>query len=335
MAGMNCFSMESPAFLFELQSAYYRYLLLKSAMGNNIFDILERPRTADQVAEILDRDVEIVLRMLLALEAMGLVEQLDGRFANSVAAGRFCAGASPECLARVIEFNDRCFGEGFRKQAGTLRPSEDSGQWGEAEFVMGMEAGRGFLCAGAVEQVVSLVKALPQFPECRSVLDLGCGSGLLGLGIAGEREDTRLTLVDFPPVLEAIRTSMEECALAGRTSLVGADLFHDNIPGTYDLIIASDSLYGAPVLADCLVRLRALLNPGGVLVLRHLEAPCDGDAAVHDALLRFGGALVGMPGYVFPAGAISKALAEAGLSLEQSLPLSYLGHGYVIHIATT
>lgn len=98
-----------------------------------------------------------------------------------------------------------------------------------------------------------------------------------------------------------------------------ADFFGDAVPGNYDVIIAADSLYGAPDLNGCPESLCRLVHPGALLLLRYLETFCDAQAGEPGALLRFGGAQVGMPGYVSPAETISAALARTGWRLSQSL----------------
>ena len=38
-------------------------------------------------------------------------------------------------------------------------------------------------------EIQKMVKELPEYPGIRKILDLGCATGLLGLGVMGERED--------------------------------------------------------------------------------------------------------------------------------------------------
>lgn len=165
------------------------------------------------------------------------------------------------------------------------------------------------------------------------MLDLGCGAGTLSLEIARTRGDLSLTLLDLPPVLEETRRVVARYGLEHRTVCVAADMFQDDIPGKHDLVFASDSLYGTGDLAGFLFRLRNNVNPGGTVVLRHLESSCDAEAPLHNALLRFGGSLIGMKGYVFPAGVIPHALERAGFVYGESRSCSCFGHAYTTHVA--
>lgn len=72
----------------------------------------------------------------------------------------------------------------------------------------------------------------------RTVLDMGCGSGVLGLTLAAERPDWHVTLADVSP--EALALAGENAATLGITnlSLVESDLFA-NLDGPFDGIVAN------------------------------------------------------------------------------------------------
>lgn len=104
--------------------------------------------------------------------------------------------------------------------------------------------GRDFLCdpralipRPETEELVEMIIArLPA--ERIEMLDMGCGSGVLGLTLAAERPDSHVTLADISE--DALSLTKENAAKLGITNitLVRSDLF-SSISDTFDLIAAN------------------------------------------------------------------------------------------------
>jgi len=77
-----------------------------------------------------------------------------------------------------------------------------------------------------------------KLPEKQRVLDMGCGSGVLGLTLAAEQPAWDLTLADVSP--EALALAEENAGLLGigDAQFVHSDLFHA-LDGTFDGIVAN------------------------------------------------------------------------------------------------
>ena len=65
-------------------------------------------------------------------------------------------------------------------------------------------------------EIQRMVRELPEYPVIRKILDLGCATGLLGLGVIGERKDISGILYDRPAMEPAIRESIRLTGLEGR-----------------------------------------------------------------------------------------------------------------------
>ena len=104
--------------------------------------------------------------------------------------------------------------------------------------------GRDFLCDARAliprpeteelaEMILKLVAGGPL-----EILDMGCGSGVLGLTLAAERPDSHVTLADLSEdALSLTRENAEKLGITNIT-LVRSDLF-SAISGTFDLIAAN------------------------------------------------------------------------------------------------
>ncbi len=77
-----------------------------------------------------------------------------------------------------------------------------------------------------------------ELPGSQRVLDMGCGSGVIGLTLAAARPEWDVTLADVSP--EALELARENAASLrlGRVSLVESDLF-SRVDGAFDVIVGN------------------------------------------------------------------------------------------------
>ncbi len=138
------------------------------------------------------------------------------------------------------------------------------------EHVLLLEPGRAF--GTGLHETTSLTAALlTEFFELyrmKSVLDVGCGSGILGL-VALVRGAARVRAVDIDP--EAVAVTRENAARNGMAERVEVDTtpVHD-LAELYPAIVANIEAATLVQLAPPLV---ARLAPGGLLVLSGILAP--------------------------------------------------------------
>jgi SAM-dependent methyltransferase len=100
----------------------------------------------------------------------------------------------------------------------------------------------------------------------RSYLDMGCGTGELTLALAGMGAG-RITGVDFLP--RSIETARAHAARigAGNVSFACADLHEWQPPQKYDVLLSFDAFEHIDDPRAFLLRMKALLAPGGVAVV--------------------------------------------------------------------
>jgi release factor glutamine methyltransferase len=77
-----------------------------------------------------------------------------------------------------------------------------------------------------------------QLPENQRVLDMGCGSGVLGLTLAAERSGWQLTLADVSPAALALAQENATQLAIDNATFIHSDLFAD-VAGPFDGIVAN------------------------------------------------------------------------------------------------
>jgi release factor glutamine methyltransferase len=77
-----------------------------------------------------------------------------------------------------------------------------------------------------------------KLPENQSVLDMGCGSGVLGLTLAAERPDWRLTHADISPDALGLARENADLLEIGDVEFIQSDLFA-SLGGGFDGIAAN------------------------------------------------------------------------------------------------
>ncbi len=77
-----------------------------------------------------------------------------------------------------------------------------------------------------------------ELPAAQHILDMGCGSGVLGLTLAAERPDWRVTLADTSPEALALARENADTLAITNTGFTHSDLF-SHLTETYDGIVAN------------------------------------------------------------------------------------------------
>jgi len=115
--------------------------------------------------------------------------------------------------------------------------------------------------------MVDAVSELPEFPSFRKMLDLGGGSGLIGMAVVAAHPSMKGVIFDLPPMVSIAEAFIKEYGMEDRMEVIGGDGFHDSIGEGYDLVLACSSLQGYKDKLDPVVKkVYDALNPSGVFI---------------------------------------------------------------------
>lgn len=149
-----------------------------------------------------------------------------------------------------------------------VRPSWEPFEPAPSDVIITLDPGQAFGTGTheSTQLVLSEVDALVRGGE--HVLDVGCGSGILGIGaVLLGAADVVATDID-PIAVEVTLENAEANGVAGRVCATRDDV--SEVPGTFELVLANIQSAILLPMAPALMRKVA---PGGTLVLSGLLAP--------------------------------------------------------------
>lgn len=127
----------------------------------------------------------------------------------------------------------------------------------------------------AKEQLEIILRVINHYkPDYNSVLDLGCGDGILGKTLLLEKKNSRGLFLDFSaPMIEAAKNNLRE--ISGRTDFYNgdlgskswADLLREKLP--VDIVISGFAIHHLPddVKKEIYHTIfKKVLSPGGIFI---------------------------------------------------------------------
>ena len=246
------------------------FKLLRGAMELNVFSHLTVPVTAEHLARDLGWH-EANTRMLLdALFSLGFVKKNADGYVNAPETGQYLVVSSEDYAGGFLTTYMQ---EGLAPLdvAKLVREGPDPAGMGQMDqqldFTRFGDAFRAAQRGCRQQEVLRIIRSLPENERLRNVLDIGCNAGLLGLAVIADMPERKGVLFDKPPLQPVIEGSIAQMGLTDRARAQGGDFLTDDLGGGYDLILAiSVMLFAKGDLPAFLKKLYDALEPGGVAV---------------------------------------------------------------------
>ena len=224
------------------------------------------PMTLEQIAGALDVRAVKLRPLLYSLVVAGLLN-VDGElFSNTPEAEHFLVQTSPGYMGGAISDLPRRWSAMLNTaesiRTGLPQAKLDFSEGSEEELERFLRALHPQTMAAARELVDRY-----DFSSCRTLADIGGGSGGMAIVIAEACPQIRATVIDLPTVTPIAHRIVRESAAADRISVSAADAIGGPIPGAYDVAVLRALIQvlspddAVPVLRN----VYSALNPGGVI----------------------------------------------------------------------
>lgn len=246
-----------------------RLKLLLTGIELHVFDHLEHPTSADDVAQTLDTHPANTQAFLDGLTAIDLVQKRQGRYQNAPLAHTFLVDGSPTYVGQMLAFMtgaDEPLEQLTRLVKEGPPPPPSTPPFSEERFSAAAAMMANTERAGDAQQAVQLVSQLPEFSSFQRMLDLGGGPGITGIAIVDAHPSMQGVIFDLPPVVSVAETFIRQYGMDDRVTVLGGDFNRDPIGEGYDLVFTANALQFAHELDAVVTKVYDALNPRGVFV---------------------------------------------------------------------
>jgi hypothetical protein len=256
-----------PKLIESLAEAVYPSLAMLAGMELDLFTPLGNgPRSAEEIATAAGTDQAKTAELLHALVATGLLTYENGRFSNSPESNEFLVRGKPN----YIGMRHHAYRRRWNSVLGvteTIRSGVP--QRGMDYAGMPAEARDAFYRGTFTECLAAgwQLAASEDFSACRTLIDIGGGSGGVAIAMAERWPNLSVTIADLPANEAVARRFVDEAGLSDRIHVRPTDVVKEPLGGPYDAGVMRGLF---PVLNPVQIRsvlanAHAALRPGSPL----------------------------------------------------------------------
>lgn len=248
-------------------AVYPSFALLAGLQLDLFTHLREKPLSAENLATKIGVRSYKLQPLLFSLVQAGLLIFKDSSFLNSSEANQYLVKGEP---AYVGARNGLTSGNWKRMldMAATIHAGKPPAAYDDPSSPEElMEVFRG-LYPGAVADAKFLLSQV-NFSDCKELLDIGGGSGGLGITIAKSNPHLKATILDLPSVTPMTKKFVENEKANNQIKIFAADAINDPIPGLYDVVIARHliQVLSKKNAQKLLNKIGTILKPGGSLYI--------------------------------------------------------------------
>jgi hypothetical protein len=296
--------------------------MLMVAVDLGLFNFLEEPRSAVEIAAWLKADNRATGIFLNGLASLGLVIKGVDYFKNSELASRYLVQGGENYRGAIIKHMEHTWGRGWDDLRETVLvghpPEVDPEKWvdsrpqrDEAEvraFIWGMHA--------IARDLAPSVAAKLDLKAVRHLLDLGGGPATYAITFAQANPGLTATVFDLPMPLEIAQENIAKNGLTGRVQTLAGNFLEDDIGTGYDFIWVSQILHSHDERQCKLIIAKAVaaLTSGGRLAIQDFYLNPDGASPTGAAMFGVHMLAVTPRGRAYTFGEVAEWMEEAGLS---------------------
>ncbi len=226
---MNKSTLQQLQAFMRLAGGFRASRVIMTANNFAVFEHLQKPITATEVARIVGIDPRATEILFDALSALGLLRKTGNKYRNADPAKQFLVKGGPFYQGDMLRHSDTLWKSwsGLDEVVRSGLPNRTGGRDHDS-FIRAMHN-------NAVFRATDVIKAI-DLRGVKRALDLGGGPGTYSMELA--RRGIAVTLFDLPNTVEIARDIIGEAKIDGISFLSG-DFHTDNIGSGYDLVYIS------------------------------------------------------------------------------------------------
>lgn len=283
---MNLLSLQDnflgePGEVYYFQHIIWAYTftgVLVAANKLDIFTILSRrPASADEIALQISADPASVKKLLIACNALRLVERQGEYYQNTAFANRYLVRDRPGYLGNIIAHQhlwERWQELDYFIRTGSRGPKEKRIKTERGKEEM-FQAHRTWILAmhdiamsGQADALASSLELSGQ----RMLCDVGGGPGTYAIELCRRYPQMKAIVLDLPETEPIAQEIIHSSGMSDRVSFKAADYLKDDYGLDFDVVLLSGVLHGETP-EDCQQMLRKVfqsLKPGGLVVVQEI-----------------------------------------------------------------
>lgn len=257
----------APGVLFDLAGAL-GYQAVSTAVKLGLFHALtDRPLTLQELAQKLGAQERGLSSLLEALNAIGYVDQKNGRCANSKMTQKWLVGSGAFDSESLLNYWDAIMRDLGQYAPDVIRTGErpyNFYEWVEStpEIAHSFQKTMAMTALDNGPAIAKIVK-MPDAPA--HLLDVGGGHGMYSIGLCEHYPRLKATILDSPTALDIAKENVSDYKVSDRIKLKSGDLWSEDWGEGYDLILLFNMLHHFDEAANLELLQKAFtaLKPGG------------------------------------------------------------------------
>jgi hypothetical protein len=295
--------------------------MLMVAADLKLFNLLEEPASAADIAVQVQADPRALEILLNGLAALGLVVKDGERFKNGELTSRFLVRGKDDYRGAIVRHMHHTWWGWSELEETVKRGHADlptTERWldrvadSEAEWVQDFIWGMHAIARDLAPQVAPLLN----FTGVKGLLDLGGGPATYAIAFAQANPGIRATVFDLPRPIEIAQENIRRHGLADRINTRAGNFLEDDLGSGYDFIWISQILHShteeqCRLIIDKSAR---ALNAGGQVVIQDFFLNDDRTSPLEAALFSVHMLAVTPGGRAYTHREAAAMMAAAGLS---------------------
>ncbi|GKX28760.1 O-methyltransferase [Vallitalea longa] len=257
---------------YTMVSNHRESQLFFSALQLDIFSYLDEEISIEELADRTNYNMRNLKLLLNALAAIHLIDKHQDKYVNTIEGQKYLSKASTSYLGESILFRNVMMSLDNIENRVRFGPDNTITEHNQGQKVYDF-AKLAKVCIPEIylwriEPLIALMNKIYQDTEPSKILDLGGGSGAMGIELCKIFPNAKGVIFEGPKVSLVAEDLVSKNNLNSRITIQEGDFIKDDIGNGYDIIIASGIIdFAKDHLDNFIKKLYDALNKNGIIYL--------------------------------------------------------------------